>query len=109
MQCPECAGKPFTKAGRDRHGRQVYRCRGCARRITTWSASVFSGYRFLADVTALAVRWHLRFRLSYVDVVELLAERGVIVDPSTVYDWVRTFTPRFIAAAHAHRSPVGRR
>ncbi len=41
--------------------------------------------------------------------VEWLAERGVTVDPSTVYDSVRTFTPRFIAAARMRRSVVGRR
>jgi transposase-like protein len=60
-------------------------------------------------VIALAVRWYLRYRLSYEDVVEWLAERGVTVDPSTVYDWVRAFTPRFIAAARAFRSWVGQR
>jgi transposase-like protein len=51
---------------------------------------------------------YLRFRLSYADLAELLAERGVVVDPSTVYDWVQTFTPRFIEAARAHRAPVTR-
>ncbi len=40
---------------------------------------------------------------------EWLAERGITVDPSTVYDWVRAFTPRFIAAARAHRAVIGRR
>jgi len=35
--------------------------------------------------------------------------RGVTVDPSTIYDWVHTFTPRFIDAARAQRSPVGQR
>ncbi len=109
MQCPQCTGKEFTKAGCNRHGHQVYRCRGCARRMTTRSTSAFSGYRFPADVIALAVRWYVRFRLSYADVVELLAERGITVDPSTVYDWVRAFTPRFIAAARSHRSAVGHR
>src|SRR3712207_8256819 len=49
--------------------------------------------RFPDTIIALAVRWYLRYRLSYAEVVELLAERGVIVDPSTIYDWVRTFTP----------------
>jgi transposase-like protein len=39
-------------------------------------------------------------------VAELLAERDVTVDPSTIYDWVQASTPRFIAAARAHRSPV---
>jgi transposase-like protein len=40
---------------------------------------------------------------------EWLAERGITVDPSTIYDWVHTFTPRFIDAARRHRHPVGRR
>ncbi len=37
-----------------------------------------------------------------------LAERGITVDPSTIYDWVRAFTPRFIDAAGAHRAALGR-
>lgn len=109
MQCERCGGEQFTKAGRDRQGRQLYRCRTCGRRLTTRSGSAFSGYRFPDEIIALAVRWYLRYRLSYADVGEWLAERGVIVDASTVYDWVRTFTPRFIAAARAQRSAVGRR
>ena len=40
---------------------------------------------------------------------EWLAERGVAVDPSTVYDWVQAFTPRFLEAACAHRSRAGTR
>ena len=39
---------------------------------------------------------------------EWLAERGIHVDLSTIYDWVRAFTPRFIAAARTHRAAVGR-
>ncbi len=109
MRCDRCGGEQFTKAGRDRQARQVYQCQACRRRLTARSTSAFSGYRFPDEIIALAVRWYLRYRLSYVEVVEWLAERGVIVDPSTVYDWVRTFTPRFIHAARVHRSPVGSR
>ncbi len=90
MQCDRCQSEQFTKAGRDRHGRQLYRCRACRRRITARSGSAFSGYRFPDEVIALAVRWYLRYRLSYADVVELLAERGITIDPSTIDDWVRT-------------------
>lgn len=86
MQCTHCAGHEFTKAGRDRYGRQLHRCRACERRMTTRSGSAFSGYRFPDAVIALAVRWYLRFQLGYADVVELLAERGIEVDASTVYD-----------------------
>ena len=46
--------------------------------------SAFASYRFPPEVIALAVRWYLRFGLSYRDVEELLAERGVKVDHVTV-------------------------
>jgi transposase-like protein len=55
--------------------------------------STFAGFRFPSDVIVLAVRWYLRFGLSYRDVEELLAERGIEVDHVTVYRWVQRFTP----------------
>lgn len=107
MQCDRCSGEDFTKAGRDRQARQLYRCGTCGRRRTARSSSAFSGYRFPDDIIALAVRWYLRFRLPYADLTELLAERGVHVDPSTVFDWVQQFTPLYQEAAHPHRRRVG--
>ena len=49
----------------------------------------------------------MRFRLSYSDVVELLAERGIFVDASTLFDWVQHFTPLYQKAARPHRHRVG--
>jgi transposase, IS6 family len=42
--------------------------------------SAFAGFRFPPDVITIAVRWYLRYGLSYRDVEELLAERGIEVD-----------------------------
>jgi transposase, IS6 family len=50
------------------------------------------------SVIAVAVRWYLRYGLSYRDVEELLGERGIQVDHVTVYRWVQTFTSEFIDA-----------
>jgi transposase-like protein len=47
--------------------------------------SAFTGFRFLPDVIVPAVRWYIRFGLSYCDVEELLAERGIEVDHMTIY------------------------
>jgi transposase-like protein len=56
-----------------------------------------------------AVRWYLRFNLSYRDVEELLAERGVDVGHVTVFRWVQRFTPLLADAARFRRhSPGGR-
>jgi transposase-like protein len=71
--------------------------------------SAFAGFRFPSDVIVLAVRWYLRFGLSYRDVEELLTERGVEVDHVTVYRWVRRFTPLLADAARPCRHAVGDR
>ena len=62
--------------------------------------STFIGFRFPAEVIVLAVRWYLRCGLSYRDVEELLAGRGIDVDHVTVYRWVHRFTPLLADAAH---------
>ncbi len=71
--------------------------------------SAFAGYRFAPEVITLAVRWYLRFGLSYRDVEELLAERGIEVDHVTVYRWVQRFAPEFAEAARARQHVVGDR
>jgi transposase-like protein len=73
------------------------------------SVTSFVGYRFPPDVVLLAVRWYLRYGLSYRDVEELLAERGVEVDHVTIYRWVQRFTPLLIEAARPCRHVVGDR
>jgi IS6 family transposase len=60
-------------------------------------------------VILLAVRWNLRYGLSYRDVEELLAERGVDVDHVTAYRWVQRFTPLVVEAARPCRHSVGDR
>src|ERR1700753_503102 len=65
---------------------------------STRAASVFAGFRFPPEVISVAVRWYLRYGLSYPDGEELLAEGDV-----TVYRWVQRFTQEFIEAARPCR------
>src|SRR5438270_12733913 len=69
--------------------------------------SGFAGFRFPPEVIVVAVRWYLRYGLSYRDVEELLAERGVTVDHVTIYRWVQRFTPLLIDAARPRRHATG--
>jgi transposase-like protein len=109
MRCQCCQGERFIQEDHDRQGRQVHRCTACGRRRTEQSTSAFAGYRFPPDIIALAVRWYLRSRLSYADLAELLAERGIHVVPSTFYDWVQHFTSLYQEAARAsRRTPSGK-
>ncbi len=72
-------------------------------------SSAFAGFRFPPDIIVLAVRWYLRYGLSYRAVEELLGERGIEVDHVTVYRWVQRFTPLLADAARPCRHAVGDR
>lgn len=109
MVCPRCTGTAVIKNGRDRRGAQVYRCAPCAYAFTALLQTPFSGFHFPPDLIALAVRWYLRYWLSLADVAELLAERHIHVDRTTIYAWVVRFAPLYQEAARAHRHRVGDR
>src|SRR5665811_1895358 len=71
--------------------------------------SAFAGFRFPPEVIVLAVRWYLRFGLSYRDLEELLAERGIDVDHVTLFRWVQRFVPLLVEAGRPCRHAVGNR
>ena len=81
------------------------------RRVTRESAPRcgFAGFRFPPEVIILAVRWYLRYGLSYHDVEELLAEWCIAVGHVTIYRWVQRFTPLLIDAARPGRHVPGDR
>ena len=94
----------------DRVGsRQTAAMRTRRPRSAAVARSAFAGFCFPPDVIVLAVRWYLRFALSYRDVEELVAERGVEVDHVTIYRWVQRFTPLLAEAARPCRHAVGDR
>jgi IS6 family transposase len=84
------------------------RSRHC-RQIPAFSRSAFTGFRFPPEIIVLALRWYLRYGLSYRDVEELLAERGIEVDHVTIDRWVQRFTPLLADAARPCRHSVGDR
>jgi transposase-like protein len=56
-------------------------------------SSLFKWRHFEADIILCAVRWYLRYALSYRDVEELLRERGLAVDHTTIFRWVQRYAP----------------
>ncbi len=72
-------------------------------------ASLYRGHRFPAEVIAHAVvRLYLRFALSYRDVEELLAERGITISSETVRHWVATFGAQFADQLRKRETRAGR-
>jgi transposase-like protein len=69
----------------------------------------YSGYRFPRDIIQRAVWMYLRFTLSFRDVEELLAERGIVVTYESIRRWVLTFGPVIARRLRARRpKPHGR-
>ena len=105
--CPRCGLAPVRKNGRDRRGQQVYECKRCGRSFTHLSGPPCSGDRFPPDGIALAVRYSLRYRLSYGDLAEWPPGRRWRRDRSTLFDLDRHFPPPYEAAARPHRQLLG--
>jgi transposase-like protein len=62
---------------------------------------IYRRRRFQPEIIELCVRWYLTYRLSHRDLVEMMAERGVVISHSTILRWVQRYvlnSPR--AAAH---------
>ena len=63
---------------------------------------------FDAEIIELCVRWYIRFRLSYRDLVELMADRGVAVSHTTIMRWVIRYVPELEKRWNRFARPVGR-
>jgi transposase-like protein len=51
--------------------------------------SVFKRRRFPVEIILLCVRWYCKYALSYRDLAEVMQERGVDVDHTTIFRWVQ--------------------
>jgi transposase-like protein len=58
--------------------------------------SIFKGRHFKYDIIIWAVRWYCKYGISYRDLEEMLVERGVEVDHSTIYRWVQYYAPKIL-------------
>ncbi len=68
----------------------------------------FSGRHYPKDIMLCAVRWYLAYSLSYRDVEEILSERGVAPDHSTIQRWVVKYAPQLEAEFRKRKKQVGK-
>jgi putative transposase len=57
---------------------------------------LFNGRHFDREAIVLCVRWYLRYKLSFQDLAEMMAERGLSLAHTTIMRWVKRFTPEFV-------------
>ena len=68
---------------------------------------LFGGRHFDREVIVLCVRWYLRFKLSYRDLVEMMAERGLSLAHTTIMRWVHHYVPEFERRWNRFARPAG--
>jgi len=66
----------------------------------------FTGRHFPKDVILCCVRWYIAYPLSYRNLEEIMEERGIAVDHSTVNRWVKHYSPQLEEAFHAKKKKV---
>jgi transposase, IS6 family len=62
----------------------------------------FTWRHFQADIILLCIRWYLRYSLSYRDLEEMMLERGLHVDHTTIYRWVQQYAPALERRCRPH-------
>ncbi len=61
--------------------------------MSNQSQKPFKWRHFQSDIILLCIRWYLRYSLSYRDLEEIMLERGLQVDHTTIYRWVQRYAP----------------
>ena len=67
---------------------------------------IYRRRRFDAEVIELCVRWYITYRLSYRDLVAMMAERGISVSHTTIHRWVIRYVPEFEKRWNRFARPV---
>jgi len=70
--------------------------------------ALFKGRHFDREIIVLCVRWYLRYKLSFRDLVEMMAERGLSLAHTTIMRWIQRYVPEFERRWNRFVRPVGR-
>ena len=70
------------------------------------SSEPFKWHHFQSALILLNVRWYLRYSLSYRDLEEMMLERGVKVDHTTIYRWVHAYSPELDKRCCSYLKPT---
>ncbi len=69
----------------------------------------FKGHRFEKSFILICVRWYLAYSLSYRNIQEMMAERGISVDHTNIYRWIQKFAPKLEAVFRKkYKRPFGK-
>ncbi len=94
MSCPHCLSTSISKRKyRTSLGYRTFYSQDCDKRFNERSGTQFNDLQFPNDIVLLSVFWHLRYKLGFRDVAELLLQRGFEVSHETIRLWEFRFAP----------------
>jgi IS6 family transposase len=67
---------------------------------------LFKWRHYESEIILLCVRWYLRYSLSYRDLEEMMRERGLSLDHTTIYRWVQAYAPELEKRIRPHLRPT---
>src|ERR1700751_3263798 len=73
----------------------------------TSGRALFKGRHFDSEIIILCVRWYLAFKLSSRDLVQMMAERGIVLAHTTILRWVQRYVPDFEKRWNHYARSVG--
>ena len=71
------------------------------------SVTLFNGRHFNCEIIVLCVRWYVSYKLSYRDLVAIMAERNIDVTHTSILRWVQRYVPEFAKRWQRYARPVG--
>ena len=75
--------------------------------VARWQhAPLFRGPHFADDIMTMAVRWYSRYSLSFRELEEMLRERNIEFDHTTLWRWVQRYAPE-LDNGRPHLRPTG--
>src|SRR5262245_2909331 len=74
---------------------------------TESARALFKGRHFNSEIITLCVRWYITYKLSYRDLQEMMAERGISIAHTTILRWVQRYVPEFMKRWQRYARPVG--
>ena len=73
----------------------------------TSAQDLFKGRHFDQEIIILCVRWYITFKLSFRDLVQMMAERGITLSHTTILRWVQQYVLEFEKRWNHYAQPVG--
>ena len=76
------------------------------RESTVAESDPFKWRHYQGEIILICVRWYLRYALSYRDLEEMMRERGLSLDHTTIYRWVQAYAPELEKRIRPHLRPT---